>query len=286
MKRFIPLASLIIIGFMATAVSAATYSIPPIPDWPETSWDAGKAVTYDAAIDHGEDRLTFNLRIAVLGTEPEGTEMLYWVEMDMTDVRGIPQDLQDLLYANYGQAPNALRMKLLIPKYDFMRMWTDPSGVYHDLTEPGFIRAMVFQYNRLVPYDVDPSLIGALLIPLVTSQLIDDLPDDFISERNLGIHMIEDPESWNTDLSESETTVEGGTFDGWLWTYSNADGEGAATTVFFAEDLPVLPLVSMDINWNTENGLANGSLELLQLEESGAQTDIVGEPVRFDLTTF
>lgn len=286
MKRFIPIASLLFLMFIATAVHAMTFSVPPFPDWPDTSWEIGKSITYDAAIDHGQDRLTFDLRIAILDSEPEGTEMLYWVEMDFTDLRGVPQDLQELLYANYGEVPSAIRMRLLIPEYDLMSMWTDPSDFYYDLTAPGFIRAMIFQYNRQVPYDVDPSLIGGFILPLVASELIgDDLPEDFISERNLGMHVIEDPESYSADLSESETTVEGGTFDGLLWTYSHVDGESGATTIFLAEFLPVLPIVSADINWDTGNGIGNGSAELILTEESGAQTQIVGDPVRFDLTT-
>lgn len=287
MKSFIPFASLVLLVFIATAVNAATYAIPPLPDWPDSAWEVGKSVTYDVAIDHGDDQFTFDLRIAILGTEPEGSEMLYWVEMDFTDLRGVPTDLQELLIANYGEVPNALRMKVLIPKYDLMSLWTDPSGFYYDLTAPGFIRAMIFQYNRLVPpYDVDPSLIGGILFPLVACELLDDdLPEDFISERNLGIHLIEDPESFTTDLAESETTVEGGAFEGWLFTYSDAEGESGAATIFFSEQLPVMPIVSADINWDAGIGLGTSMSELILVEENGSETQIIGEPVRFDLTT-
>jgi len=285
MKKSIPYLSILLFALLAAAADAATYPIATLPDWPESSWDSGGSITHRISVHHGEDSISLDLRVAILGTESAQDQTLYWIEFDFTDMSGLPQDAQTFFYQNYGELPSAIRFKALIPYYDFTLALSDPSRVYHDFTDPGFIRALVFQYNRQVPLDVDPALIGGFILPLVASEVMGDVPDDFVSERNLGVHVIEDPAAFTTELSQSEVTVEAGTFRGSLFSFTSNDSGGAAGTVFFTSANPVLPFVACLLNWSSGVGPGDAQCELVAVRQSGATSQIVGNPARFDLQT-
>jgi hypothetical protein len=285
MKKLTPYLSILILAIIAATADAATYPIAPLPDWPESSWNAGGSITHHISVQHGEDSIGLDLRVAILGTESAEDQTLYWIEFDFTDMTGVPRDAQLFFYQNYGELPNAIRFKALIPYYEFMLALTDPSKVYHDFTDPGFIRALVFQYNRQVPLDVDPALIGGFILPLVASEVMGDVPEDFVSARNLGVHTIEDPASFATELSQSEITVEAGTFLGSLFSFTANDSSGTAGTVFFTPANPVLPFVAFMMNWTSGAGPGAAESELVAVRQSGATSQIVGNPVRFDLQT-
>jgi hypothetical protein len=288
MNKYSYLVAFAIIGLFVstTSASALQFSVPPLPDFPAGSWTAGTAVKYHVNVTKGSESFGFNLRLAVLGSEDDNGTTVYWTEFDLTELENLPEDLSQMMVEYYHEAPYALRMLVLIPEYDLLRIYTDPSQVYADFITPGFIRSMMFQYNRFVPYDVDTALIGGFILPLIMSDLMgEDLPEDFL-EGNLGVEMIEDTEGYITEMSESEITVEAGTFDGTLWTYTGAGESGGAGTMFYTSGQAVIPIVTAAMNW-ISGSTGNFDMELMEVVESGAETEIIGmdQAVRFDLQT-
>jgi len=281
---------LVFIGIISLtqAASAKTYSIPPIPDYADSLWEPGTSVTYTTVVTHGNDTFDFKFRVAILDTEMDGETPLYWVEFDIFDITGLPSDLGGMMTEYYGEAPYSIRMMMLMPKYDLVTIATDPTQCYFDFTDPGFMRSMYFQYNRYVPYDVDTSLIGGFILPVIVSDLMgDDLPEDFLTENNLGIVMEENPDDFISENIESETAVEAGTIEGYMFDYTSNAVNGGTGAVFHTDVTPVLPIVMMAINWMSNVGPGVLNVELVELEESGATTQIVGidQAIRFDLQT-
>ncbi len=283
--RYVTLA-VISLFLLSTASGATTYRMPPQPDWPDSSWTVGSSITYGVKIDQGEESTSLDFRIAILDTVIENNTTLYRVEFDITGMTGLPADAQNFFLSNYGELPNAIRLRMLIPYYDLLSMTTDPSKFYYDFTDPEFVRSLIFQYNRQIPLDVDPALIGGFILPIFASELMgDDLPEDFISNRNLGIEFIEDAENFTTELGESEITVEAGEFAGWLYSITSGSENGGTGTIFFTDETPILPIVMYSGNWISDGGSGNVELELINIEASDAATEIVGDPARFDLQT-
>jgi hypothetical protein len=270
---------------VATAASAITFPIPSQPDFPASEWVPGSSLTYDVNVVDGDSETNFNLRIAILGTESEGSTTLYRVEMDMANIIGLPADIQEFFIGSYGESPNAIRIKALIPRYDLLTLYTDPSKFYYDWTEPGFIRSLVFQYNRQVPQDIEPRLIGGFILPLFISEFIggENLPQDFFETRNIGIDMIEDTQLYNTENSESQTTTDAGSFDGWLYTYLDTAAGTDTGTIFYTDSTPILPFVSYTADWMMDGRIGSTDIQLAEIASSGAASQIEGTPQPFNL---
>jgi len=285
MKRILSVLVMSVFSLATLAVSAgaASYSIPPQPDWPKSPWEVGKGLNYHCLINQGADSTAFDLRVAVLGTVKSGNTDLYSIEFDITGITGLPADAQEIFIQNYGELPSAIRMKMLVPYYDLVRAAVDPTKFYYDITDPAFIRSLVFQYNRWVPYDVDPALVGGFILPIFASYAIgDELPEDFITERNLGVTFVENPVLYTTENGPSKTAVDAGAFNGWLYTFTSSAEDGKAGSVFYTDKIPILPCILLTGNWNAHSGPATIDMELFSVEPSGAATQILGEPMRLD----
>ncbi len=275
------------IAAIASTSYALTGVLPPLPVFPDGAWSVGSSLTYGVSIAEGSDTIAFTSRIAILGTEHEdATDMtLYWVEVDLTDLEGLSEELKGFFFENYGELPQAIRVNMLIPRYDLRLFLTDPSRVYHNFTEPGFIRKLYFQYNRQTPYDVETSLLGSFIALAAVDLLGSEIPEDFYTDRNIGITMIQDPQVFVTEISEGEITTDAGTLEGQTFSYTSTEDEGASGLLFYSLDLPILPLVTYTADWTRNVGSVHAEVELTAFTASGATTQIVGEPVTFDLNT-
>jgi hypothetical protein len=286
MKRIFPLWILLTIFAFAGAANALSYSIPPLPNLPNSAWDVGSSVTYRTTISEDADEITFATRFAILESVRDNAtrQTLYRIEIDLVDINGLPSDLAGRLYNEYGELPQAIRLNMLIPRNDLLRILTDPSGIYKDLTEPGFIRKCYFQYNNQVPYDVDPSLIASLIVPAVAGELLgDEIPEDFVDERNLGLTFVQDTELYRTENSGGETTTDAGTFPGSRYSYTCTRDGGPSGLAFHTSELPILPLVTYMGDWMGDTAPAHVAVELVSFGTSGATTQIHGTPVVYDL---
>jgi hypothetical protein len=287
MRKLLPVISMFAFLLVATAASAITFPIPSQPDFPASEWVPGSSLLYNVNGVDGEDEANFDLRIAILGTESEGSTTLYQIEMDMTNITGLPADIQNFFIGSYGETPNAIRMKALIPQYDLLTLYSDPSKFYYDWTEPGFIRSLIFQYNRQVPQDIEPRLIGGFILPLFISEFIggENLPQDFFETRNIGVETVQDTQLFNTENSESQTTTDAGTFDGWLYTYIDTTAGTDTGTVFYTDATPILPFVSYTADWMMDSRPGSANIELAEIGTTGAESEIVGTPQPFDLNS-
>lgn len=287
MKKFIPVLSLIAFLLTTVAVSALTFPIPPLPAFPDSEWVPGSSISYSVDFSKGDEDASLDIRIAVLGTETEGSTTLYWLEFDMTNIVGLPADIQEFFINSYGEVPNAIRMKVLVPHYDLLTAYTDPSKFYYDWTAPDFLRKLIFQYNRQVPQDIQTSLIGGFILPIFVSEILggENLPDDFIDNRNIGVHTVEDPQLFNTENSESEITTDAGSFEGWLYTFIDTVAGTDTGTSFYTDEIPILPFISFVANWVMDSDPGSVDIELGGMEESGAESEIEGEPQPFDLSS-
>ena len=287
MKKFVPVISAIFFLLIAISASALTFPIPQQPDFPDSEWVPGSSLLYKVNIVDGVDETNFDLRLAVLGSEREGTTTLYWLELDVTNIVGLPADAQQFFMGSYGEAPNAIRMKALVPHYNLLSIYTDPSQFYMDWAAPGFIRALILQYNRQVPQDIQTRLIGGLILPLFISEFIggENLPEDFFETGNIGVEMVEDTQLYTTEVSESSTTTDAGPFDGWLYTYIDTVAGTDTGTIYYTEDTPILPLVSIMANWQMDGRPGTAEVELAEIGTTGASSEIVGEPELFDINS-
>ena len=286
MKKLVPILALLIFGAMSSAAMAITYAIPPLPEFPDSGWDVGSALTYNVAFTQGIDDFRMKTRIAILETVQDNAtnETLYWIEFDLTEFENLPAEHHQFFIDNYGELPRAIRLNMLVPRYDLLLVLTDPSKVYNDLTEPGFIRKLYFQYNLQNPYDVDIPLISSLILPLAASDFLgEDTPEDFVTDRNLGITMVEDSDVYTVETSESVTTTDAGNFNGWLYSYTAVENGEPAGTAFYTADLPILPVVTFIGDWFNDAGPGHIEVELVSYQPEGATTDIIGTPVVFDL---
>jgi len=283
MKRVAFMAVLMILCLSASA-GAITYSIPELPDFPEQAWTSGSYVEYSLLMEEGASITSFDLRIAITATVTEGNTTLYWIEFDLDNLSGMPDELAEFFYMNYGELPEAVRFSALIPWYDLKEIMTDPSTFYYNLTAPGFIRGLLFQYNDQTPYDVDPNLLGGFIFPLAASEIMgEDLPEDFLTARNLGINTVEDPDFYNSTLSESQVTVEAGTFDCYAFSYSSNYDDEEEGTVYYNDEPPILPILLVNLSWVANESVSHMVMELNDMGMSGARTEITGDPVPFDL---
>jgi hypothetical protein len=288
MRPILAILSVITTSILITAAQARDYAIPPMPDLPTASWDVGSSVTHSVRITQGEEDSQCNLRMAVLGTEHEAATdtSLYWVEFDITAISGLDEELETFFIEQYGETPDAIRMNMLIPQYDLTRFFLDPSGVYRDFSEFGFVRKLYFQYNRLTPFDVEPSLIGGFFLPLAAGMLLEsDLPENFRTERNLGITLVKSPEAFVCETSHSEMATPAGVIEGTMFSFTSTDASGASGLLFFSDDIPILPCVSYTSDWTGSSRPGHIEAELIEFQNENAKTDIVGRPERFDLTT-
>lgn len=286
MRFSIPIFTVIIFFTLAVSASAYTFPIPPQPDFPESEWVVGSSLKYNVSLTQGESELNLDLRIAILGTEEENRTDLYWVEFDATDITGIPVDEHDFFIGTYGEIPSTIRMKVLVPYYDLLTLITDPSKFYFDWTDQDFIRKFIFQYNQQVPYDVQPSLIGGFILPIAASEMFaDNLPEDFIENRNIGLRTVEDPDMFRTENSESQTTTDAGSFEGWMYTYTDTIVGTDMGTCFYSEVIPIIPFVTYMGNWVMDSVPGLLDIELVEFQADGARSEIVGEPAVFDITS-
>ncbi|HDS30722.1 MAG TPA: hypothetical protein ENN67_06735 [Firmicutes bacterium] len=286
MKKNFVVPALVLFLMTAPAAYALTYSIPPLPGFPDSSWDVGSSVTYKVAISEGEDQVSFKTRIAIIEslTDNATNQKLYRIEMGFSDINGLTDDLNQFFIENYGELPKTIRLNMLIPKYDFLKILTDPSKVYKDFTEPGFIRKLYFQYNTRAPYDVDTNLVTSFLLPVAASELLGvELPENFVSARNIGVSFVQDSELFTTELGDGVTTTDAGTFDGKMYTYTCNESGGPSGTIFISGELPIVSFVTYTGNWTGYTAPANALVELISLSKSGASTEISGTPVLLDL---
>lgn len=287
MNKLVPILALLFFGAMSSAAMALTYAIPPLPEFPDSGWDVGSALTYNISFTQGIDEFRMKTRIAILETVHDNAtnETLYWIEFDLTEFENLPAEHHQFFIDNYGELPQAIRLNMLVPRYDLLLVLTDPSKVYYDLTEPGFIRKLYFQYNLQNPYDVDIPLISTLILPWVASDFLgEETPEDFVTDRNLGIIMVEDSDVYMVETSESITTTDAGNFNGWLYSYTAVSADGPAGSAFYTGDLPILPLVTYIGDWIDGAGSGHIEVELVSFQPEGAVTEIQGTPVVFDLT--
>jgi hypothetical protein len=287
MKKFLPVFSMIIFVLTAVAASALTFPIPQVPDFPESEWVPGTALSYSVNFSQGDEDTNLNLKVAILGTETQGSTRLYWVEFDLTNIVGLPSDIQAFFIDSYGEVPSSIRMKALVPYYNLITMYTDPTRFYYDWTASDFIRTLIFQYNRQVPQDIQPSLIGGFIVPFMVSQFIggENLPEDFIDGRNIGIQTVEDPQLYTTELSESETTTDAGSFDGWLYSFIDTTAGTDSGTCFYTDSTPIVPFVSYQGTWVMDSEPGSLDVQLVGIVEGDAQSEIVGEPQLVNLNT-
>lgn len=288
MNKAVKLIAIFVMVLMyAVPANAETYYIPNFPAFPSPSWNSGFASTWKVNIVKGSENIDFKLRMAIVGAETasDGTK-LYWLETDITDIVGLPSDLEQLLTYYNGAPPETIRTNMLIPQYDLTRIITDPSKAYKDITAPGFIRKIYFQYNRQTPYDVDLNLLNGLLIPLVAQDLLgSNIPEDFATNRNLGIRMEKSDEHYKTEVSSGQTSCAAGTFSGTKIAYTAKTEKGTNGLAFVSEALGILPIVTLTSVIIGESGNTDISLELVEKTDSGAKTQIVGEPKILDFTT-
>lgn len=286
MRFSTPIFTVIIFFTLAVSASAYTFPIPPQPDFPESEWVVGSSLKYNVSLTQGENDLNLDLRIAILGPEEENRTDLYWVEFDATNFTGLPDDVQEWFLEHYGEIPSTIRMKVLVPYYDLLTLITDPSKFYFDWTDQDFIRKFIFQYNQQVPYDVQPSLIGGFILPIAASEIFgDNLPEDFIENRNIGLRTVEDPEMFRTENSESETTTDAGPFEGWMYTYTDTIVGTDMGTCFYSEVIPIIPFVTYMGNWVLDSVPGFLDIELVEFQADGARSEINGEPAVFDITS-
>jgi len=260
-------------------------TIPPQPEWPEPSWDTGSSLTYKISVGRQTDSLNLKTRIAILGSEVVAGETLYWIEFDLTEISGLEAKDQEFFIQNYGEIPTSIRVKLELPRENLIDIVLDPSGFYHRVTTPGYVEALVFQYNRMVPWDVDPALIGGWILPLGALMMLEgNLPDDFYDNRNIGVEVLQDSELYSTETSESSVTVESGSFEGSEFVYTSIDESAGNGTIFYSDRLSILPILMINANWAAPSR-KTVEVELIASQESGAQSQIVGQPVPFNLQT-
>ena len=260
-------------------------TIPPQPEWPEPSWDTGSSLTYKISVGHQTGSLNLKTRIAVLSSEVVAGETLYWIEFDLTEISGLEAEDQEFFIQNYGEIPTSIRVKLEIPRENLIDIVLDPSGFYHRITTPGYVESLVFQYNRQVPWDVDPALIGGWILPFGALMMLEgNLPDDFYDNRNIGVEVLQDGELYSTETSESSVTVECGSFEGNEFVYTSDDESAGNGTIFYSDRLSILPILMINANWVAPNE-KTVEVELIESQESGAQSQIVGQSVPFNLQT-
>ena len=283
-------------------------TIPPQPEWPEPSWDTGSSLTYKISVGHQTGSFNLKTRIAILGSEVVAGETLYWIEFDITDITGLSQcrqcgtplkrgsrfcdacgapvaEDQEFFIQNYGEIPTSIRVKLELPRENLIDIVLDPSGFYHRITTPGYVESLVFQYNRQVPLDVDPALIGGWILPLGALMMLEgNLPDDFYDNRNIGVEVLQDSELYSTETSESSVTVESGSFEGSEFVYTSIDESAGNGTIFYSDRLSILPILMINANWAAPSR-KTVEVELIASQESGAQSQIVGQPAPFNLQT-
>jgi hypothetical protein len=279
-KNLLPIMSMLFLLATGAMVQAKTYPMPPLPKIPNIDWVPGSSMTYHVVLNDGPDTGTFDLRFAILGSEKEATTntKLYDLEIDITHITWIPEEMKEYFMMFYGELPTDIRMVAKMPKYDLTLFVTDPSKCYKDLCEIGFIRKYVVQYNRQVPEDVDPTLIATFSLPAMAAGAIDDLPEDFRDNNNLGIKMMQDPKAFKTENSESTRTTPAGTFSGHLFSFTSEDNPSGE--IFFTGSTPILPVVTGKGNWIRGSKKGDLDMELTSIEKTGAQTEIVGEPKR------
>jgi len=268
-----------------TETSGFKFIVPPQPEWPVSEWDVGTSVTYRVNVTQPSGSTEMSIRLAVLGTEEVVGETLYWLEIDITDISGIPPDLQSFFIDNYGEIPNSIRLKLELPQQNLMDIILDPTGFYYDISSPGFIESTIFQYNRQVPWDVDPTLVSGWVLPVGATLLLEgNLPDDFYDTRNIGFEIIEDGEMYTSEVSETEITVTTGSYDCTHFAYTATGDVGWNGSIYFTGELPIFPVLLLESNWaGTMNGTM--SVELIDIAFSGVESQIVGEPAPFNLQT-
>lgn len=275
----------LIFVFLPLISFGASYKIPPLPDFPVPDWPAGSSVTYDLKLDQGEIITKAKFRMAVLGTEKETSTnlTLYWIELDFFDISGIhPQDQQFFLDF-YGEMPNALRVNVLIPKYDFNLIFNNPSKVYQDFSEAGFIRKCYFQYNRQVPYDIPPSVVSGLIMPLIITNLAGpNLPDEFYETRNIGIKFIKNTDDYKTETSKSEIKTNAGFFEGTMFAFTAKNDNDPSGKIMFSSAVPILPFVLFEGAWLSNRGIISAEIVLSDIETSGSKSQIVGTPEVFN----
>jgi hypothetical protein len=278
--------AIILLGFPAFA---ETYVIPTLPDLPGPDWNAGRSVTYSAGFTSNSLDTTFDLRIAVLGTETDSAtnQTLYWLETDFFNFGKIPAELNEHFMTEFGEPAEEIKLNMLIPKYDLTTLFHDPSQAYKDFTEPGFVRKLYFQFNNQAPYDVDTTMIVGLIIPYtVQSMLGTATPPDFVSERNIGIELVQSADDFTTEVSDGETTTDAGTFNGRNFSFTSNGSDGASGYAFLSNAIGILPLVMYTCDWLESGDPNHMELELVEKLDSGAASMIHGDPVVLDLNSF
>lgn len=279
MRIFTKVIPLLVIGFLLAGFSVpARAQFNPmgdikLPEVKPPDWSVGQSATYNIKLDGIPDlkALSADLRIAVVGQEAVEGKPFYWIEYDIMNLVGLPQEAAMF---------KSVRAKILCADIPPEKYNDDPKAVLKDLAEGKIIRKIVFQLNDDVPQMIDIMMIQGLA-QMMTGQSLEEMmnqiPEGAAEEATDKVKI---------ETGKENVTVQAGTFANAEFVKFSFAEEGTAGTgtVWAHGKVPVSALVKMafTVKEESENMNMNINMELKSYESSGAASMIKGTPVPFD----
>jgi hypothetical protein len=287
-SRVLPI---LLLGFFMLSIPANAQFVKlsdiKFPEVQTPDWKTGQSVTYAAKISgvpevQGDVGVKF--RIALVGNEMVEGQNFYWLEYDISDLKGLPPD---------AQVPfKVLKFKLLLKQIDPEAFNKDPKAMLKEIAAGKVVKKAIFQMDEQTPQMIDFMTVQGMMQGMTgqdMEKMIDELPIDQTKE---------DPNvKFDSKTGKETVTVPAGTFADapFLW-FSGSDETSSGEGKFHVHSkVPLFGLLKMAMNFNEKTAAGDKdktpvnvkmNIDLANYEMTGAKSLITGEPVPFDFMQF